>query len=325
MVVIGTAITGAAASDLSLTGAGMVDRIEVAAGWATPTAAQSVLALEWLNDGYRRMLRGEHLDARANEMRFYEWNMLKPIAQLSIGGATTGTATCTPAGTVTATTAIFDHSMVGQVMTVTDYDGAGTDLDVTITGYTSTTVVSVDDETNTWAAKAVSVAATGIYDLPALFGGILSVPVYQYGGDYLPKLEERSPEFIQQKWAANAALGTPEWYAIVPPTFSAALGQRWQCWIAPLAEEAMVWRYRYRLHQAPLADSATYPLGGPDFADLIVEAGKAEHEFAKNVFNGPHEQQYQRRIQVLISLDRTATSGGDAPEQLGDDDLGIGV
>jgi len=308
--------TPAAANDLSLTAAVMVDRLEDFMGWSSPTSAQSADMLKRLNDGYARALRGEHFDPSTGELAYHDWNFLKPIAQLSIGGATTGTATVATAGTATATTAIFDESMVGLTMTVTDYDGALTDLEVDITGYTSTTVVTIDDDTNTWAAKAISVPSTGIYDLPALFGGLLEPMGYHYSSSGQSDIVEVTPEEIQERWRQSKSLGIPDKYAIVPKTFTTATGQRFQAWFNSLPSAAMVIRYRYRLLQAPLTDAAVYPVGGPDFNRLVLVAGLAACEHAKSVRDGTNESIYQGTVQALIKLDRSAFSAGDAPERL---------
>jgi len=301
---------------LHLTAGTMVDRIEAAYGWSDPTEAQSAQALNDLNDGYRRFLRGEHFTDEGR-LVYYAWNWLRPLAQLSIGGAVTGIATgVADTDLITATTSIFDPSMVGLSITVADVDSFD------IAGYTSGTVVSVDDGDD-FAGKAVSVPSKGIYDLPADFGGLLGAFLYQHSGSDRPAIEERPPEWIQAQWRKDKVLGPPRYYALVPAAFVAATGQRWQAWLYPLPDEARVLRYRYRvLANALTDDPAVYPLGGPDASDAIMEAGLAAMERSRNVLNGPHEQEYHKHMRALVALDSAAYAAGDAPEAL---DMGVEV
>jgi len=317
MVVTLTAITGSPASDLALASDELVDRLEEYMGWDSPTVANSAWALERLNDGYRRALRGEHISG--GQMAYHQWAFLRPIAQLTVGGAQTGTASGVAAtNIVTATTAIFDVSMVGLTMTVTDVG------DLEISGFTSTTVVTVSTLAANFATKAVSVESTGIVALPSDFGGILRPPVLQFASAKTsPELVEVSPESVQRDWRDSNSLAPPEKYAQVSLTFTAATGQRHQLWVSPIPDESRVLRYRYRVHEEPLTDATTYPVGGPDFTDVVLEAGMAACESSRNILNGPHEVKYQQMVQAAIEMDAGAYSSGDAPESAADSDNGL--
>lgn len=306
-------------ADLSLTAANLVDRLEEFCGWGTPTAAQSAWALERLNDGYRRFLQGIHLDRSRGQLAHHTWSWLTPQAELSIGGAVTGTASGTEAdGVVEATEAIFDPSMVGLEITITDVDT------FTITSYTSTSIVVCDDLDEDFDAKAVSVEGSGIVDLPDLFGGMIGPPVYRpLDGSSSPELHEKSPEGVEEHWRDRTGSGVAKYYATVAKTFTAATGQRWQLWLAPVPEEARVLLYQYRLAVAPLTDGAVYPVGGPDATEAILAASKWACEDEKQVRDGPSKAQYFELMDPLVDLDRSVFSAGDAPESLADQDMGM--
>ena len=298
----GSAAASPSYSTPGLTSANMVDLIEEYFGWVSPTASQSAECLELLNKGYRRFLRGEHID---EGIKTYQFNFLKPISTLTLWPTTTGTTSGAPSAaagssTVTATAAKFYASMVGRSFT---FDTSETSY--TINGYTSTTVISVSgDASGEAAGDTFTITADGWYGLPDTFGGIVDPPTYVYDGSGTPDLVEITPAEMDEEIRDSTTAGTPEkWCLSARDAGTSTTGQTWDMRFHQIPTAVRVVRYRYRELQAGLTDAATYTPGGQDHCDTVLAAGLAEAERSKNIFNGPEEQKYQISILTSIAID----------------------
>ena len=282
-------------ADLSLTAANLCDRIEAYTG-----VTDAGHALAYLNDGYRWLLSGKPHP----QDPLHPWSFLTPLAQLDIGGSVDATtASGTVGGVVTVAdpaAGIFDPSMVGQIMTISDT----TERTAQITDYTSATVVTTSDTTG-FTTKAVSVGSTGIYDAPSDFGGLVTGFTYGYNtGTYQPALVEVNPERILAMWRDSNLLDDAYYWALAPATFVKGTGQRWKFVFAPLPDEALVLRYRYRIQADALADDSNYPLGGPDIVDALLACAlaKAEERLGK-LTNGPLYEAAVLAFEAAIAAD----------------------
>lgn len=295
------------AGTLSMTWATICDRIEQLTG--NTTAGN---ALIHAISGYRRFLRGVDLDAKPPLA--HAWSFLRPLATITIGAAQTGTATGDSSGVVTATTDMFDTSMVGLVMTVTDVG------DVTIEDWVQADIVNTTGST-AFSSKAISVSSTGIYDLPAAFGGIVN-PFTYVGSqtDQTPALLEVTPETIFRMWRDDGRADDAFCWALAPATMVVATGQRWKLLVAPVPDASRVLAYRHRVSAAIPQDTNTYPVGGADGSDVILACGLADAEVkVGKLTNGPLEMDARDRMAEAIATDvrfmrigtAKATTGGD--------------
>lgn len=313
-------------ADLSLAADEMVDRICDLMGWESPTDDQSAQALAWLNDGYRRFLRGGYYDA-GGLPQVHTWNFLRPWATLSLPIALAQNATGvydadSDTTTVTAVSAVFYPWCVGRDIALVD----GSVDDFTITGYTSTTVVTASGDNSWTGTKGIGVEHSGLLDLPAGFGGMEVNPVYAPDYDTaLPNLRETSPEQVMAWHRDNTVADDPTMYAIFPKDFTASTGQRWRIFFAPHPYEARIVNYRYRILADALTDSASdYPVGGADFCDVILQAGRAAAETSEEAI-GPEERRYREMLAHAILMDSTKFAAAGRIERLTDVDVGMGV
>jgi len=281
----------------------LCDVVETYTGVATPGAALAYVAA-----GYRRVLDG--LDPR--DAHVHVWACLEPIAELSLPANVTGTATGVYSAplvqtTITATTAIFIPSQVGQAITVTDGGGAGVHLVLQIASYTSPTVI-VATGGNAFAGKAVSLPHHGVYDLPAAFNGLVKGPVYPYSALDLDNFQEVSPQDIFAEWQSGQTQGTPCKYAIAAKAeLSTQAAQGWAIIVAPKPDVDRLIRYRYRVDTGalvPLDDSAKYPIGGPHMDQVYEMAGLADAEARLTKSAGMWEARYQQTMAAAIDADR---------------------
>lgn len=292
------------------TAAELCDLIEAVTG---NTVAGNALA--YLKAGYLRFLSGTFIDATGVESH-HDWTFMRSLATITVGGAVTGTGT-NVSGTLTATASIFNLSMIGQTITVTDYDGAGTDLEADITGYTSGTVVTIDD-TTAFAGKAISVESNGIYQLPADFGGLDGPVVYAYrAGEGSPPLKPASQRTIMAMWRETNRTSDTFRYAIVAREFAAATGQRYDLMMAPLPDESMQWLIPYRVLAGDITDSASiYLLGGSEHGLTVLECALAEYESRAGQVSGPHTVRAERMMRNSARLDRRQVGSKEPPNLL---------
>lgn len=102
------------------------------------------------------------------------WRWARPTASIILWPAVSTDDDVTATGvyspttkitTITASEAAFFESMEGKTIEVTDVD------DLTILGYTSTTVITVDGDHHWTGSKTFAIDADGNYTLPVTFGG----------------------------------------------------------------------------------------------------------------------------------------------------------
>lgn len=290
----------------ALSAGAMCDAIEAYCGG---TLAANV-ALADLQRGYRRFRQGSSPGSRV----IHHWSFVRAVNTITVGGAVTGTAT-NVTGTLTATASIFNQSMVGQTITVTDYTGT-TDLDTEILSWTSGIVVTIDAAAAAYnfAAKAISIPASGVIAMPDDFGGLRSPPVYAHSETYGagPQIIEADPETILAMWRNSDQLTDASYYAIVGRAFAAATGQRFDMLVAPLPDEARRWNIFYNTLAPDITDSASvYLLGGELHADTILECALAEAEWRTTKTAGIHYQRSMEGMLASIALDRQLFSSAE--------------
>jgi hypothetical protein len=290
----------------------LCDAVEGYTGNSTAGAA-----LPLVQAGYDRVLLG--LDPRGGYA--HAWSFLEVLADLAITLSITGTAKGEyDAGndltTITATTAIFVPSQIGETITVTDGGGAGVPLSLTVASYTSPTII-VADAGNAFNGKTVSLPHTGIYSLPADFGGMVEAPVYPHDGAAWVEFEEVSPEEIFADWRASNTRGTARKFALAAVAQPAAQTvQYYAIIVSPRPEADRKLRYRYLVDAAAAVDSAAaYPLGWALLGPLYEAAALAEAEIKASGAPGRWEKRFQELMVVAIDRDK-AMFGTDGTCQL---------
>jgi len=295
----------------ALTAGALCDMVEDVTGVTTAGHA-----LKHLNAGYARFLSG--LDPRDPSIGSrHIWSFLQPLATLALSYQSTGTATGVYDGStytvVTATTAAFEPSNVGDDLVVAS---TGT---YTIAKYVSSTVVWIDGD-HAFVSKGLTFPHCGIYDLPSDFGGIIDKPIFPYStDDARSELTEVSPEEILRDWRDSHFVGTPNKWAVVPLAFTSTTGQRWRMMFSPRVDSDRIVRYRHLVVPSPLTDTsaAVYPLGGATHSQTVKYAALADYETSKSQ-PGFYEQMYQTHFAASIDHDRQVirTLG---PQHLGHD------
>lgn len=293
--------------------------------YAGASSAQKAEALRILNVGYRRFLRGGYLTQDGPQI--HRWSFLEAATTLNLWDTTTGITLTgvksngTSVVTAATGTTPFVESMIGH-----NIDFTVSTASLPIATYTSTSVVVVTGDADAEDVTAFTITNDGWYWLPNDFGGFVNPPEYAYGTTTNPDLTRCSPEEIRRYWKSQSTTdtGQPAYYAVEPKTFVAATGQRWRLLVSPkLLDADYVLHFRYRIVGAALTDSTTvYPMGGAEYEEVVLQAGRAAAELHGSDAQGAHEGTYQLLVQEAVALDEN-TMGAPDVEQLTDADGGM--
>lgn len=181
-----------------------------------------------------------------------------------------------------------------------------------ITGYTSSTVITTSSNA-TCTAKTFHLDATGDYRLPSTFGGLAGPISFAdtYGLDPLRVILANS---LMQRRRQTAATGTPVHAAIDPVASDSSAEQVWNLMLEPVPGEERTLKFQYFLLPTQLiASTNIYPLGGPAYAELVIESCLAAIERRNPRMGTTHQIEFERLIDVAIQYDIDAMG----PEVIG--------
>jgi hypothetical protein len=243
----------------------------------------------------------------------HDWRFLNPMASITLWVATTGTASGTPSTTLTATTAIFQPTMVGHTITV----GSGS---YTITAYTSSTEVTLDSTASgEGAGPSISIAATDTYRAPDNFGELVNR--MWFGPD-----EGRDRQWVEQRdideiyqMRSDEITGTPV-YVGVNPVVNSVGQQRYDFVFYYQPDSEYILNYRYRILPDVVTSGSPNAYGPPWFGSVLLAAVRAEAEFEFTRQYGEMELLFNRRLNAAIARDRATgakTLGPISPKHSG--------
>lgn len=287
---------------MAMTAANMVDRIEAYMGWSSPSVAQSALALQYLNGGYKEVLRGIWMDERGME-HFHAFSFAQPketAADLTLwGGFAAGALTVSGTGNtiLTSATAVFYPTMVGATIT-----GDTSAVDYTIVTFTSSKIVVVS--ANASADTKFTMAPDGVNRLPSDWGGSLRGPVYANSTEVGDKLVEVTPEEMDELYRNSDTESIPTHWCIVPGPLTTAAAPTVNMRVHPPPSEDLEVNWPYRAIQADFTDAAVYPIAGSEHDPTILAFGLAEAERAKHMAHGTEWIEAQRLLRGSVEIDR---------------------
>ena len=198
----------------------------------------------------------------------HEWSFLKPDTSMvlwpdiALDDDVTVTATeSDDVSTVTASEASFYNNMIGRSIVITS---TGT---FTITGYTSSTVVSVSGDA-TCTDKTFSMATTSEYQLPDDFAGLYGHVTFAADNNY-PPIEIVGDQQVRE-WAQYTNVSRPRSACIRPKASTGAAGQRFELYCYPEPDAEYTVYFRYESLPSQLSSSYPYPLGGMQHSETIL-------------------------------------------------------
>jgi len=258
------------------------------------TASQSANVLAANNAGYRRFLLA------------HDWEFVTPRTTITLWATKTGTAAAALTTTVTATAAKFFPSMVGHSIVFLSGNS------YTITGYTSSTVITVSSTAAADSSTTFTVTSDGVYRLPDDFGGMDSTEMAfeaNNGDDRVIQLT--SEPMVVDSWQFSTTTARPSMAAIRPLSNSAGTGQRNDLVVAPIPDTDYVVSYRYNVLPNALT-TGLYPYGGMAHGETIRMCCLAA---AEQMFRSHENTQRQEADRMLAASIRKDSASG--PGRLG--------
>lgn len=251
----------------------------------------------------------------------YNWTFLFPTttftAWASVATSASNTVTATyasPTFTITSTAAEFYPEMVGHTLYIYLSGTGSAATAFTITGYTSSTVVSATSTHSTAisSGKQYYMTADGNYTMPDSFAGLKGPLHFEPTTGYMPvKLSsEHTIMDFRQRYTTS---GRPYAFALRPRVFVAATGQRWESLLFPTPDSNYTLYYKANYaNRDKLSATDLYSLGGTQHAQTIREYCLAQADMMVNGNVGIHAAERDRLLAASIRTD-----GYNVPESLG--------
>jgi hypothetical protein len=271
-----------------------------AANWSTD---ESALVDRILKAAYMLFLYPPPL-AEGDES--HVWSFLSPKATITVWPTTTGTVSGSPvydgstSSTITVTTAAFYSNMVGKTF---KFDTSTTEY--TITGYTSTTVLTVSgDASGETASDTYTITADGNYDLPDDFGGMADQRMYFIQQRTNPSFIEATSRGQILQWRGDIdRTSTADFWAVEYKTTDGTEGQRWQLMLYPTPNAVKTVEYRYNILPDVITSSAPYTLGTAKFGETLRLACLAKVDQHRHVDNG-YMGDFMRMLRSSVQQDK---------------------
>ena len=237
----------------------------------------------------------------------HDWSFKRPRVTFTLWATVTGTAAAGLTTTVTATTAKFFPSMIGHSIVFT----AGSTY--TITGYTSSTVITVSSTAAADSSKAFTITADGAYRLPDDFGSLYSTEIlFAAGNNDTRKIRVTSESLVQAALQYNANPARPTMAGVRPLAATGTTGQRFDLVAHPIPEQDYPVNFRYEVHPNALT-AGLYPYGGLTYAETIrkccLAAAESMFNDHKSIRRGEADLALRIAIQDDIRSHRSASVG----------------
>jgi hypothetical protein len=259
-----------AESTLTLQWSDLMNFIAARLGWgreADPSSpavwsAEQVAELqEVIDEAERRRL---HPPAVGPYPAGHPWSFLHPTAEFGVWAEVDSTITGV-SGTgptdITDSTGPFYQSMIGKSLVTAD----GT---YTITGYTSTTVITVAENASAENGKDYTITPNGNYQLPDDFGDLADDILFEADGRSYRFGTVPYTEILQDRMDAEIT-ATPAKAAIRSKSSDGTAGQRQELMLWPTPNADLTLLLPYNVLVNALSSSAPYPLGGMRQSSLI--------------------------------------------------------
>jgi len=239
----------------------------------------------------------------------HHFSFLEPEDTLVLWATATGTMSVSTTTITDSTNSPFYETMVGHTL-VADTS----ETEYTITGYTSSSVITVSADATDDNGDTFTITATGEYYLPARYRGIKENPVFAYDddGNKYP-LHERSPETIYELWRATDDAGYTENWALVADTHDTSTTQKYKMIVAPIPSDDMTTRARF-IQRIPDPAVDQHFLGGPTVSMAIRAASMADAEIITGNTKGIWAEEAKELLISAIDEDKETITTHDTEQ-----------
>jgi hypothetical protein len=281
---------------------------ETSANWSTTEAAR---IKKIANSAYRKSLIPPPVPPQVVP---HSWSFLKPTATLRFW-TTVDSVVMTGTTTVTAASAVFYPSMIGHTL-IDDVNSN----EYTITGYTSSTVVTVDSTIAGDSGNAFTLTANGVYRLPDDFGGLIGRPTYgqdTWSPDPLG-LIVTNEQRIRMMLQGTSSTGRPMFCAVRPiaAANTGTAGQRWDMTVYPHTDSDYNVTIKYHRQVEDLDTTNIYPVGAADIGEVILQGCRAVADQRENDSQGHEHAEWLRMLATAVLADQARYTA---------ESLGLGV
>ncbi len=281
------------------------------------SAGDSTIVDTTVQSGYRQFLFPPPAGGQP-----HSWTFLKPVTTIvawsdiaAVAGTTVSQSTPASGGVtiLTAEQASFYPTMIGKSIVIDATDpadeGVGTFV---ISGYTSSTVITVTGDADAASTDTFAIASNGDYQLPDDFGAIEGNLTFEpdITLSTIPIVGESQ---IRQMRQWNTSTGIPRIAAIRPKSSDGSDGQRFELMLQPEPSTNYTLSYSYEALINKLTTTYKYPLGGMAHAETIKESCLAAAEALEDDNPGSHNGLFMQRLATSIRHDNVANT----PEYLG--------
>jgi hypothetical protein len=131
---------------------------------------------------------------------------------------------------------------------------------------------------------------------------------------------------LRQLHATTPVGGTPRYVAVRPKASEGSGVQRWEALFYPTPDEDLTLEYRYSVIPAPLSESHPYPLGGRQYAELLLQSCLAVAEERSGKTEGVAAARFLGRLAAAIQQDvQSLQPTEDGIWPLGEEADGLGI
>lgn len=258
----------------------------------------------------KRGLRNFYFPPRTEQQPAHRWSFLRPRATFTIwddlvtADAVTATISYSdPTSTVTASEAAFYPSMVGKSLVTASENS------YTITGYTSSTVVTLTEDASGDTGDIITIDSEDTFTMPFDYAGMSGEGNFTYQNDEnkMQRIVMTSDVNIRHLRQTTISTGTPYLVAISPKTTDGTQGQRWEAMFHRPPNDVLILEYRYYvLPDALVLDDLEYPYGSAAHSETILESCIAIAESReKDGGTGEHQARFTGLLQSSMDHDRS--------------------
>lgn len=149
------------------------------------------------------------------------------------------------------------------------------------------------------------------YALPKDFNRILTHPQFAVSTGYY-QLKKKDAEYILESRVDSDSSGGPDYYAISPTSYDAAVGTFYEMWLYPKPDSVYLLQFFYLKNPLKVENTTDVLAGGVQAVEAILESCLAIAEQQQDDVAGFHTQKAETLVQDLILSDT-----GDLAEGIG--------
>jgi hypothetical protein len=227
----------------------------------------------------------------------HDWSFKRPRVTFTLWTTATGTAAAGLTTTVTSTTAKFFPSMIGHEIVFLSGNS------YTITGYTSSTVITVDSTAVADSSTTFTVTADGVYRLPDDYGSLYSPTiVFGAGTNDQRQITVTTESLVAAALQVNNDPARPTMAGVRPLTTDGVTGQRFDLAVHPIPDQDYAVNFRYEVHPNALT-AGLYPYGGLKYAETLRKACMAAAEAMFNDHKSNRRDEFTMALRIAIADD----------------------